>query len=73
MMSSLPIHQLSDVRDSGYRGQHNPRLLRVNKSALSRTANPVQQRPLRSFSPSLTLILRDNAIGASVLIQPRPA
>lgn len=34
------------------RGQHSPRLLHVNKSVSSRTANPVQQRLLRSFSPS---------------------
>ena len=53
-------------------GQHSPRLLHGDKSAHSRTANPVRQRPLRSFSPSPTPILRSKAIGAGALIQPRP-
>jgi hypothetical protein len=47
MMLSPPIHQPSDARHSGWLGQHSPRLLQVNKSARSRTANPVRQRPLR--------------------------
>jgi hypothetical protein len=72
MMPSPSIHQPSDVHDSGSLGQHSPRLLRVNKSARGRTANPVQPRPRLSFSPSLTLILRGKAIGACALIQPRP-
>jgi hypothetical protein len=52
MMPSPPIHQPSDARPFRLAlGQHNPRLLQVNKSARSRTANPFRQRSLRSFSP----------------------
>jgi hypothetical protein len=71
MMPSLPIHQPSDARHSGWlSGQHSPRLLPIDKSARIRTADPVRRRPLRSFSPSPTPIPRRKAIGAGALIQP---
>ena len=72
IMPSPPIHQPSDARHSGWLGQHSRRLPQVDKSARNDTANPVRQRPLRSFGPSPTPILRGKAIGAGALIQPRP-
>jgi len=38
----------------------------------SRTANPVRQPPLHSFSQSSTPVPRGKAIGVGALIQPRP-
>ena len=48
MMPSAPTRQPSDARLWPALGQHSSRLLRVNKSARIRIANPVQQRPLCS-------------------------
>jgi hypothetical protein len=67
MMPSPPIQQLSDARDSGWLDQHSRRLLQVDKSARNDTSNPVRQRPLRSFGPSPTPILRGKAIAAGAL------
>ena len=67
MMPSPPIRHPSDARLWPALGQHSPRLLQVNKSARNRTANPVQQRPLHSFGPLPTPILRGKAIGAAAL------
>ena len=58
MMPLRPIHQASDARHSGWLGQHSRRLPQVDKSARNDTANPVRQRPLRSFSASPTAILQ---------------
>jgi hypothetical protein len=66
-MPSPPILQPSDARHSGWLGQHSPRLLQVNNSARNDTTNPVQQRPLRSFGPSSTPILRGKVIRAGAL------
>jgi hypothetical protein len=66
-MPSPPIHQPSDARHSGWLGQHSRRLLQVDNSARNNTANPVRQRPLRSFGPSPTPILPGKAIGAGAL------
>jgi hypothetical protein len=66
MTPSPPIHQPSDARHSGWLDQHSRRLLQVGKSARNDTANPVRQRPLRSFGPSPTPILQGKAIGAGV-------
>jgi hypothetical protein len=70
MMPSRPIHQPSDARHSGWLGQHSHRLPQVDKSARNDTANPVRQRPLRSFCASLTAILQGQPIGPGALIQP---
>ena len=51
-------------------GQYRPRLLPVDKSVRNDTANPVRQRPLRSFCASLTAILQGQPVGAGALIQP---
>jgi len=67
MMPSPPIQQPSDARHSGWLGQHSRRLLQVDKSARNDTANTVRQRPLHSFGPSPTPILRGKAIGAGAL------
>ena len=67
MMPSPPIHQPSDARQPGWLGQHTRRLPPVDKSARNDTANPVRQRPLRSFGPSPTPILRGKAMAAGAL------
>jgi hypothetical protein len=67
MMPSPPIHQPNDARHSDWLGQHSRRLMQVDKSARNDTANPVRQRPLRSFGPSPIPILRGKAIGAGAL------
>jgi len=67
IMPSPPIHQLTDARHSGWLGQHSRRLPQVGKSARNDTANPVRQRPLRSFGPSPTPVLRGKTIGAGAL------
>jgi hypothetical protein len=52
MMPSLPIHQPSDARHSGWLpAQHSPRLLPIDKSARIRTADPVRRRPFRCLGP----------------------
>jgi hypothetical protein len=71
MMPSPPIHQPSDARHSGCLSASTaPAYCGSQKSARSRTANPVRQRPLRSFSPSPTPLLPGPAIAAGALIQP---
>ena len=70
MMPSAPTHQPSDARLWPALGQHTPRLLQVDKSARNRLADPVRQRPLRSFSPSPAPLLRGKAIGTGVLTNP---
>jgi hypothetical protein len=71
MMPSRPVHQPSDARDPRWLfGQYRPRLLPVDKSVRNDTANPVRQRPLRSFCASLTAILQGQPVGAGALIQP---
>jgi hypothetical protein len=66
-MPSPPIHPPSDARHSGWLGQHSRRLPQVDKSPRNDTANPVRQRPLRSFGASPTPILRGKPIGAGAL------
>jgi hypothetical protein len=65
-MPSPPIHQPSDARHSGWLGQHTRRLPQVYKSACNDTANPVRQRPLRSFGSSPAPILQGKAIGRAL-------
>jgi hypothetical protein len=67
MMPPPPIHHPTDARHSGWLDQHSRRLLQVDKSARNDTANPARQRPLRSFGPSPTPILRGKAMAAGAL------
>jgi len=68
------VHQPSDAHHSGWLlGPQSPRLPPVDKARRSRTANPPWQRPLCSFRPSPTPVLRDQAMAAGSSIQPHPA
>jgi hypothetical protein len=67
IMPSPPIHQPSDARHFGWLGQHSRRFSQVDISARNDTANTVRQRPLHSFGPLPTPILRGKAIGAGAL------
>jgi hypothetical protein len=52
VMPSPPTHQPNDIRPFSLAlGQDSPRLLQVNKSASSRTANPIRQRPMPLVQP----------------------
>jgi len=70
MMPSPPIHQCSDARHSGWFSSGTAPAYCTSIIGPSRTANPVGQRPLRSFIPLPTPILPATAIGAGALIQP---
>jgi hypothetical protein len=73
MMPSLPIHQPSDARHSGWLSASTAPAYRrsINRPAVAPPTLSTNARRAR-FSPSPTPIPRGKAIGAGALIQPPP-